>query len=528
MQHGLHGLARLILTLTMMSAIHVVHADSLTTLLMPGPVIKAHQEYEQDCGQCHDTSDKSRQGRLCMHCHDHKNILDDINNKTGFHGRLPASIKTNCKHCHTEHEGRNAKIVLLDPSTFDHSKTDFRLKGSHIKTPCNACHKREKKYHEAPHDCYSCHKKSDVHDGKQGKKCGDCHSEISWKQDAFDHDRKTDFPLEGKHKDTLCSSCHINQEYKDTPDTCIGCHKIQDVHRGGYGKKCERCHTPKQWDEVKFDHNRETDFRLLGRHAKAPCSSCHTTESLRKKEELPTECYGCHRHDDSHKGKNGKKCEDCHNSKSWTKHKFDHSKETDFPLRGKHKELSCSYCHKGKIEKDELESDCIYCHKKDDVHQGKQGKQCENCHNEKSWHDKVFFDHDLARFPLIGMHAAVQCEECHLTSVFSSTDSECNACHAGDDVHKTRLGTDCETCHNPNSWENWLFDHDRQTDFRIDGAHEELGCYDCHKTGSKGELKASSDCMFCHRSQDIHNRQFGRQCGKCHSTKSFKGAKINR
>jgi len=523
---------RLFIYISILMVAPASNADTLKSLLMPGPVIKGHEKYEKDCDQCHDTSSKAKQGKLCMQCHDHKNILDDVNKKTGFHGRLSDSIKTDCKHCHTEHEGRNANIILLDPSTFDHSKTDFLLKGMHAKTNCKACHKPEKKYHEAPHECFDCHEKADVHDGKQGKKCGDCHAPETWKQSAFDHDKKTDFPLKGAHKDTLCSSCHINQKFKDTPDTCIGCHKIQDIHQGGYGEKCDRCHTPKKWDEISFDHGKETDFKLLGQHEKAPCTSCHTAELIKKnkktKKKLPTDCFSCHKHDDSHKGKNGKKCEDCHTSKSWQKHKFDHDKETDFPLLGKHKELSCSYCHKGKIEKDEMKKACVECHKKDDVHQGKQGKKCNNCHTEKGWHDNVFFDHDLSSFPLIGMHAAIQCEECHLTSVYSSTDSECNTCHAGDDVHKTRLGTDCETCHNPNSWENWLFDHEKATRFKIDGAHEDVGCYDCHRTNSKGKLKASSDCIYCHRSQDIHNRQFGRQCGKCHNTESFKDVNINR
>lgn len=504
------------------------NADSLKTLLMPGPVITGHEKFEQECDQCHDTSSKAKQGKLCMQCHDHENILDDINSKKGFHGRLPQLIKTDCKHCHTEHEGRNAKIVLLDPSTFDHSKTDFQLKGVHARAACKGCHDPKKKYHEAPHECYACHKKSDVHEGDHGKKCGDCHSPESWKQEAFDHDKKTDFPLKGAHKEAICTSCHINQKFKDTPKTCIDCHKIQDIHQGGYGEKCDRCHNPEKWDKIAFDHGKETDFRLLGQHEKAACNSCHTAEGLKKKKKPSTECYGCHKHDDSHKGGNGKKCGDCHNSKSWTKHKFNHDKKTDFPLRGKHKKLSCSYCHKGKTEKEELDTACIGCHKKDDVHQGKQGKKCNTCHNEKGWRDNVFFDHDLSSFPLIGMHAAIQCEECHLTSVYRSTESECNTCHAADDVHKTRLGTDCETCHNPNSWENWLFDHDEATRFEIDGAHEDAGCYDCHRTKSRGKLKASRDCIACHRSQDIHNRQFGRQCGNCHSTESFKDIKLNR
>jgi hypothetical protein len=532
MQLHLSALIRLFISISILMITPASNADTLKSLLMPGPVIKAHEKYEQDCNQCHDTSSKDKQGKLCLQCHDHENVLDDINNKEGFHGRLPTSVTSDCKHCHTEHEGRDAKIVLLDPSTFDHSKTDYLLKGAHARTACNACHKEEKKYSEAPHECYTCHKESDVHDGKQ-KKCEDCHSAQSWKQDAFDHDKKTDFPLKGAHKETICSSCHISQKYKDTPDTCIACHKIQDIHHGGYGTKCELCHSPEKWDKIAFDHGKETDFRLLGQHKKAECNSCHTAEILKKnkqqKKKLPTDCFGCHKHDDSHKGANGEKCKDCHNSESWKKHKFDHDKKTDFPLRGKHKDLSCSFCHKGNLEEEEkLKSDCIGCHKKDDVHRGKQGKQCNNCHNEKGWRDNVFFDHDLSSFPLIGMHAAIQCEECHLTSVYNSTKSECNACHAGDDVHKTRLGTDCETCHNPNSWEIWLFDHDKATRFKIDGAHKDAGCYDCHKTNSKGKLKASRDCISCHRSRDIHNRQFGRQCGNCHSTESFKDVNIKR
>ena len=69
-------------------------ADSFEKLLMPGEVVHAHSEFEEDCESCHDTSSKAKQGRLCMQCHDHENILDDITQKRGFHGRLPASLRT--------------------------------------------------------------------------------------------------------------------------------------------------------------------------------------------------------------------------------------------------------------------------------------------------------------------------------------------------------------------------------------------------------------------------------------------------
>ena len=501
------------------------HADSFTSLLMPGKVIQVHEEYEQDCEQCHDTVDKHRQGKLCSQCHAHKNILEDLDNKTGFHGRLSRSEQNNCKHCHTDHEGRDAKIVLLNLSTFNHKQTDFQLKGTHKKTACTACHKKDKKYSEAAAECYSCHKESDVHKGKQGKKCGSCHQATNWKQTAFDHD-KTDFPLKNAHKKTSCAACHINQKYKDTPKNCFSCHQINDAHRGSFGKKCESCHSTKQWNKARFDHNKKTDFPLYGKHKKATCNSCHRSGDVKK--ELPTKCYGCHKNDDSHKGRYGKKCQDCHRSESWQKHKFDHSKASKFKLLGKHKTTACNQCHKGDLYKDELKKTCINCHKNDDVHKGKQGKKCDRCHNEKGWHNNVSFDHDLSNFPLIGMHATTQCEECHLTADYANTETSCNQCHADEDVHKTRLGTYCNDCHNPNSWDTWLFNHDRNTDFKLDGAHKELGCYDCHQTNAKGRLQASKDCISCHRSRDIHNRLFGRQCGDCHSTRSFRDINIKR
>jgi len=523
------SILQLVLLSLLITVSATVNAESIKSLLMPGPVIKAHEKYEHDCDQCHDTSNKDRQGELCVQCHDHENIGVDLNKKTGFHGRLPAQAANDCKHCHTEHKGRDANIILLNTSTFDHTKTDFSLKGAHTKTPCNACHKAEEKYSQAPDACYDCHEESDVHDGKQGKECDNCHSAKNWKETEFNHD-KTDFPLKGTHKDTLCSACHINQKYKDTPKKCFSCHQINDAHRGDFGKKCDSCHNSKHWDQIHFDHNKKTDFPLYGKHKKASCSSCHSSADVKNKaskKKLPKDCYGCHKNDDSHKGRYGKKCKDCHSSTSWQKQKFDHDK-TEFPLLGKHQKTACNQCHRGELYKEDFKLECIGCHKKDDVHKGKQGRECNNCHTEKGWQSNVSFDHDLSSFPLIGMHAAVQCEECHLTNVYGDTESDCNHCHADDDVHKTRLGTDCASCHNPNSWNTWVFDHDTDTSFKIDGAHEELGCYDCHKTKSTGRLKAPKACISCHRIRDVHNRSFGNECGNCHSTKSFKDVKIKR
>lgn len=502
-----------------------VNADTFESLLMPGALNMVHEEYESDCTQCHDTDNKARQGVLCMQCHDHENILDDISNKTGFHGRLPKSQRMDCKHCHVDHEGRNSSMILFSASTFDHKKTDFILKGKHTGVKCNACHKADKKYSEAPKACYNCHKEEDVHDGNQGKKCGSCHQASSWKKTAFKHD-KTDFPLKGAHKEARCDVCHINKKYKDTPKICVDCHQINDVHRGGYGKKCATCHNEVKWTKAVFDHNKKTDFPLLGSHKNATCNSCHIAGDIKKK--VPTKCYDCHKNDDDHKGQYGKKCDSCHASSSWQKQSFNHSKKTDFPLLGKHSDTSCNLCHVGSLYDDKLTTVCYDCHKGDDVHVGKQGRECDSCHNEKGWHNNVSFDHDLSLFPLIGMHAVTQCEECHISSEYGSTNLECNSCHVDDDVHEKRLGTDCHTCHTPNAWGAWFFNHEKNTDFKLDGAHKELGCYDCHQRKFDNKINATKDCISCHRSRDVHNRQFGRHCGDCHNTTNFKNINIIR
>ena len=65
--------------------------------------------------------------------------------------------------------------------------------------------------------------------------------------------------------------------------------------------------------------------------------------------------------------------------------------------------------------RDKLSTTCVSCHKKDDPHRGQLGPNCETCHNERGWRQKVAFDHDLTRFPLIGHHGLVPCEESHRT-----------------------------------------------------------------------------------------------------------------
>jgi len=565
-------------------------AQSIESVLSPGKLIQGHLKWDDDCKACHVKFDRAAQDRLCMDCH--KDVGQDVRAKAGYHGRMKPQA---CNECHTDHKGRDAKIVELDKQRFDHNLTDYVLRGKHVKTECEKCHEPAKKWRAASTDCNACHKKDDVHKGALGPKCADCHTENNWKEAKFDHD-KTRFALEGKHVDTKCADCHKTKDYKNAPRTCVGCHKKDDDgtkgHKGQYGEKCDSCHNAKAWKPSTFNHDTDTKYVLRGKHVKTKCGDCHTGHLYKVK--TPSDCYSCHKKDDKHKDTLGKDCGACHTEKDWKeKAKFDHDK-TDFPLLGKHADAKCDACHKSKMFKEapkqcigchkkedkhegtlgeacgdchgerdwkttkgrfdhdktkfklrnahaapklkcdachkDLKSmrktplECYSCHQKDDKHEGQEGKQCETCHTDRDW--KVpGFDHDKTRYPLVGKHLKAACKDCHATPRYKDASRECYGCHKKEDKHKLVFGVKCESCHNARSWAIWDFDHDRRSKYKLDGAHRKLACEACHvKAAPPGRDFAAlgSDCLSCHRKDDVHDGSFGARCEQCHVTDNWK------
>jgi hypothetical protein len=497
----------------------VARGANLEKLLMPGELSAPHAKFEDNCSACHDRSDRSRQTTLCLDCH--KDVAADVASKSGMHGRLPNIASGECRACHSEHLGRKADIVKLLPAAFDHRSTDFHLDGAHAAVPCGSCHATGRPFRQASASCGTCHKAVDVHRGGLGANCGSCHATTSWTGARFDHD-KTKFPLRAAHRETACAACHIAGRYKDTPLNCSACHSPDDVHRGARGENCGECHTESAWKTTKFDHAKETNFPLLGKHAAVDCAGCH--RSGRFEDKLPRDCAGCHRAADAHASRFGEDCASCHDSDSW-RAEFDHAHKTRFALLGRHAKLDCHTCHTGRVGTQKLPLDCAGCHRGDDVHGGAMKAGCETCHGNDSWREDIRFDHDLSKYPLLGMHVVVGCGQCHASSAFAGTAHDCVACHRSSDVHKGSLGRDCGTCHSPNGWRVWDFDHNQQTHFPLTGRHAQLTCGDCHRRPG-GEMKLPTDCASCHRDNDVHLGQFGVQCQRCHTTLSFKGARI--
>jgi hypothetical protein len=485
---------------------------------MPGPLIEGHAKYEDDCGKCHKSFSKESQSSLCLDCHE--KVAADIRTESGFHGRSKAA-GTQCSVCHDDHKGRDEDVVQLSRETFDHGLTDYPLRGAHVTTPCKSCHTGDSKFREAPSACIQCHREDDVHDGELGEKCADCHGERTWARQEFDHDL-SDFPLRGGHRETDCNSCHAGRQHKDTPKECYACHRFNDVHGGKYGKACNDCHGESKWKKITFDHDAKTDYPLTGGHRKVMCNACHGGGDFGR--QIDTRCITCHRGDDDHDGRFGEDCGACHSTHEWKKPKFDHDKKTEFPLKGGHSDLRCNACHRGAADSKEADRTCADCHRTDDIHAGEAGSQCGSCHNETGWGESVRFEHDMTRFPLIGLHTVTPCEECHLTPVYSDTESGCNDCHRQDDIHEQRLGTSCGMCHNPNAWTLWEFDHNTQTRFELEGGHEGIDCHACHRRPVLKKPDLSSACGGCHREDDVHDGRFGRYCDRCHTTSDFAGA----
>ncbi|MBV8405390.1 MAG: cytochrome C [Gammaproteobacteria bacterium] len=491
------------------------------TLLMPGKLSAPHARYEQDCANCHDRADRGRQTGLCLACH--KDIAADIRQRRGFHGHVPAIETSQCSACHAEHLGREADIVKLSREQFRHDDTSFPLHGAHAAVPCSGCHRSGESWRKAPGACIACHRREEPHQGRLGNDCAACHDAAAWRRVRYDHDR-TAFALRERHAEIDCVSCHFGNRYKDTPRECAACHAPDDAHHGERGAKCGDCHGASTWKNAKFDHKKETGYALEGVHERIACNDCHRSGNL--KDKLPRECSGCHQGEDSHAGRLGKDCGKCHGNESWKPAGFDHSRDTRWPLVGRHEKVACHTCHTAAVATQTLPTDCARCHRASDVHLGKLGAQCEQCHTPEGWRNVSDFDHDLTSYPLVGLHVAVPCEQCHLTRQYRDVGKECIACHKRDDVHRGNLGKDCGRCHSPNGWKLWDFDHGRETGFALGGAHGKLACEACHRRPPQ-EVKLKQDCLSCHQKDDVHLGEYGRQCDRCHSAVTWKGARVH-
>jgi hypothetical protein len=59
--------------------------------------------------------------------------------------------------------------------------------------------------------------------------------------------------LDGAHRKLDCYACHRQpvDRKASLPTSCVSCHGADDVHDGGFGKQCEKCHVTESFKRIK-------------------------------------------------------------------------------------------------------------------------------------------------------------------------------------------------------------------------------------------------------------------------------------
>jgi len=509
---------------------------------MPGRLSLAHEGLEDpdSCENCHDDS-FDIDGERCLACHDQ--IAGRMEARRGVHREATVD---DCGVCHAEHQGRDAELRPIDPTDFNHAEeTGFAIEGYHgeFAGDCSNCHTTRSFLNLTP-DCTTCHE--DAHKGTLGDDCTACHAmDTHFKNASRAFHKSTLLPLEGRHLEVPCASCHWNGATKGTPTTCYDCHWIRrqdDPFRTNLGVECEQCHEPIGWIPARWNHEANTGFPIGGQHQTVDCVGCHPDR--RFDGPVTPDCYSCHRED--YEGSRDPdhlaagfptQCDVCHrpNDISWDQAIFDHQ----YRLLGQHATLDCSACHGSGIYAG-TPRNCIGCHRTDyetstDPDHPAAGfpTNCTLCHHraDASWQD-ADFDHP---YQLVGVHVTLDCSACHAGGTYVGTPTDCLGCHQTDYDESTDpnhraagFSLDCETCHSQTDpdWHRADFPH---TTWPLVASHSSQRCSACH-TGSV-YTALPSECSDCHlddynRTDDPDHRAAGFPiaCETCHQPTSWEGA----
>ncbi|MDE3216592.1 MAG: hypothetical protein KGO03_09345 [Gemmatimonadota bacterium] len=377
------------------------------------PLLGRHRDVS--CDRCHGPGMKIKDPPFatCASCH-----KDPHAGQALVNGR-PAD----CAACH--------RVEGFTPSTFtvaQHAATAFPLTGKHASVTCAACHptvNRVVRLRPPFAHCADCH--ADQHGGQLASRpdkgsCEACHTDAGWKPSTFTAAQHAALrlPLDGRHAQIACSACHglVRRGLPPLPrpaasygpakvafaipeTECRQCHV--DPHAGRYAAGgampmaggCRACHDARAFrpSTVDIATHARFSFSLDGAHRATPCVACH--EEMRGRAAASTligapkgvtplpftrhrdaTCQSCHAADNPHGSqfaarKDGGACGSCHGTASFVPaSRFDHDRDTRFPLAGAHARVACAACHKPRTAADgtvrvtygSLSTACASCH----------------------------------------------------------------------------------------------------------------------------------------------------------------------
>ncbi|MEO6209469.1 MAG: cytochrome c3 family protein [Gemmatimonadaceae bacterium] len=331
----------------------------------------------------------------CASCH-----ADPHAGKATLAGRV-----VGCDGCHTL-DGFKPSTFTVSM----HARSAYPLEGRHATVSCSACHTAAPNAAKAAGGvkkvidlrpshvaCTSCH--ADDHGGQLASRadkgaCESCHRVSGWESSTFAGaaHAKLRLPLEGRHAQIACGACHATSRrglppiaatttlgkahvlFKLTEVECASCHV--DPHQGRFARNgarpsdagCASCHDVSHFRPSTFDvaAHAKSAFPLDGAHRAVPCIACHAEmkQALRRSSLLLAgagggvmsfvakheTCASCHTNphgDQFAKRREKGACESCHTVDAFAPaSRFDHDRETAFPLKGAHAKVACTQCHK--------------------------------------------------------------------------------------------------------------------------------------------------------------------------------------
>jgi hypothetical protein len=331
-----------------------------------------------ECASCHRDPHGGRLGAACSQCHVTTGFGDP--KAGGFdHGKTRYPLRgrhasVRCAACHEAGNKTPAFTTCASCHVDAHAATaPLAAKGS----DCAACHDergfRPSTFSEARHQagrCATCH--TDAHagqlDARGGAECATCHTVRTWTASSMAPARHAEFrfTLDGKHASAWCGACHGTGDrivFRLEQLECVSCHVDPHEKREA---RCVACHTTTAFRPSTVDLAAHARFRfpLEGAHGAVPCAECHqaltrtsggaalrtavATIAPLRLDETRTACVDCHT--DPHGGQfargQAKTCDACHDLAGFRPaRRFDHQRDTTFPLDGGHQAVPCDRCH---------------------------------------------------------------------------------------------------------------------------------------------------------------------------------------
>ncbi len=531
---------KLLITVVSLALVLFITYWEFGKLTTPGTLHPSHQDIRElsgwsSCAACHG-GDGVSMTDACLTCHEV--ISKQMSANVSLHGELNPDTAKSCQLCHAEHTDGELALVsegsfkiagIKDPKHYDHQHIDdFALDGSHQELRCEQCHAAAlipalkpggQRFLGLSQDCASCHE--DPHEGSFGLDCASCHGQANpfAQVAAFDH---TDaFALTGGHGGLSCKACH-----SEGTESAIA--ELQE-HPPPSTRSCTDCHESPHGEKLLIAVAK--DNQLTRRHE--TCVVCHdvSDESFLYPDAQMTEAFHA---------------------------------ATGFSLNPPHHEQDCKQCHAEIGSRPPLAygpdlrarfieaypsrspDDCRACHEDPHAGQFDAGQtrgRCLACHEPTTFEPNTFGieQHAKTSFALTGAHEQTDCAKCHTpiddVKQFAGISTTCLDCH--EDPHAAQFNDGptagrCDACHDTEKFQPTGFDqamHD-ETQFPLTGAHQAVGCRDCHvqEDSIRRFVSTPMDCADCH--DDVHEGIFDgpgkpavvageRGCARCHVADGF-------